>query len=205
MTVNIAKYYLLIDFEATCKKDQKIHNQEIIEFPVKLITADGKDVAEFHKFVKPIMNPLLTEFCKELTGIDQKTVNDAQGWADVWCEFNMFLFEHGINGTNTVTFTFGDWDLKTMLPCQMKMYSSMYIPKGMNRIPTVLKTWINLKSVYQEVYNESVGSLSDMVTKANLEFVGTPHSGISDTRSMTAVLKKIIQEKDYYVEIPSIQ
>ena len=47
-------------------------SHEIIEFPAVLLSvAHGAVVAEFHSLVRPVLNPLLSDFCRQLTGIEQ--------------------------------------------------------------------------------------------------------------------------------------
>ncbi|KAJ2993248.1 3'-5' exoribonuclease 1 [Globomyces sp. JEL0801] len=66
-------YYLVLDFEGTCDENSRFdYASEIIEFPVILI--DGQTlqiVDQFHRYVRPILQPTLTEFCISLTGITQ--------------------------------------------------------------------------------------------------------------------------------------
>lgn len=63
---------LVLDFEATCEKDSKTFLNEIIEIPVVMLDLSrNRVIAEFHRYVKPVVNPKLTPFCTELTGITQ--------------------------------------------------------------------------------------------------------------------------------------
>jgi len=65
-------YFCVLDFEATCDDVKRLSHQEIIEFPVVVVDARTFEVAaEFHKYVRPVWNPILTKFCTELTGIQQ--------------------------------------------------------------------------------------------------------------------------------------
>ncbi|URE48034.1 hypothetical protein MUK42_13609 [Musa troglodytarum] len=66
------QYFVVIDFEATCDKDKNPHPQEIIEFPSVLVnSATGQLEAVFQTYVRPAYHQHLTDFCKELTGIQQ--------------------------------------------------------------------------------------------------------------------------------------
>jgi inhibitor of KinA sporulation pathway (predicted exonuclease) len=48
------------------------YRQEIIEFPAVLLNCQKGEVEdEFRSYCRPVLNPLLTEFCTELTGITQ--------------------------------------------------------------------------------------------------------------------------------------
>jgi len=65
----------VIDFEATCDKEKNPHPQEIIEFPSVLVNSRTGQLEDcFQIYVRPTHNLLLTEFCKELTGIQQSQV-----------------------------------------------------------------------------------------------------------------------------------
>lgn len=66
-------YLCIIDFEATCEiANPSGFQHEIIEFPAVLLnTKTLQIVHEFHKYCRPLWNPILSDFCKELTGITQ--------------------------------------------------------------------------------------------------------------------------------------
>lgn len=89
------KYILCIDFEATCfdiptHKKRKI--QEIIEFPAVLINLDtGIIISEFHRYVRPVEIPILSDYCKNLTGISQETVDGANILSEVMEEFRIWI------------------------------------------------------------------------------------------------------------------
>ena len=68
-------FLLVMDFEATCIKDQKIEPQEIIEIPVlKVDTRTMEPIGEFHTYVRPVKRPRLSPFCTKLTKITQAQV-----------------------------------------------------------------------------------------------------------------------------------
>ncbi|KAM0876916.1 hypothetical protein ACQ4PT_035853 [Festuca glaucescens] len=70
------EYFLVVDFEATCEKDKRIYPQEIIEFPSVLVDgATGRIQSAFRRYVRPKYHPVLTPFCRELTGIRQEDVD----------------------------------------------------------------------------------------------------------------------------------
>jgi len=70
------QYFVVIDFEATCDKVNNPFPQEIIEFPSVLVnSATGKLEECFQTYVRPTYHQFLTDFCKELTGIQQIQVS----------------------------------------------------------------------------------------------------------------------------------
>lgn len=69
------EYFVVIDFEATCDKETIPCPQEIIEFPSVLVNSrTGRINGCFQCYVRPTYHPLLTGFCKQLTGINQYQV-----------------------------------------------------------------------------------------------------------------------------------
>ena len=71
-SISTLKYLLVLDFEATCWESGTRIDQEIIEFPTLLYDINKKEVkATFHRYVRPVRSPKLSQFCTSLTGIEQ--------------------------------------------------------------------------------------------------------------------------------------
>ncbi len=63
----IFDHFFVVDFEATCLRDQAIEPQEIIEFPcLKVSSRDFSVQSTFHRYVRPVHHPNLSHFCTEL-------------------------------------------------------------------------------------------------------------------------------------------
>lgn len=70
------QYFVVIDFEATCDREKNPHPQEIIEFPSVIVSSiTGQLEACFQTYVRPTCNQVLSDFCKDLTGIQQIQVH----------------------------------------------------------------------------------------------------------------------------------
>ena len=70
-------YFVVLDFEATCEEGGKLRPQEIIEFPTLLVDVTSGNVESiFQHYVRPEINPILTEYCTDLTGIEQSQVDN---------------------------------------------------------------------------------------------------------------------------------
>lgn len=69
-------YICVYDFECQCEDrdgPKTLQANEIIEFPVVIIDVKAKAVkAVFQTYVKPTLDPVLTPFCTNLTGIKQE-------------------------------------------------------------------------------------------------------------------------------------
>ncbi len=73
--------YIILDLEATCWKDRNNGKpNEIIEIGALKIDENGKTISEFSRFVKPKLNPTLSDFCMELTTIPQSEIDSASNF-----------------------------------------------------------------------------------------------------------------------------
>src|SRR5579859_559591 len=81
--------YIVVDLEATCwKTGNGTDRQEIIEIGAVMLTPDGAQPwPEFAQFLRPIAEPILSEFCTQLTGITQADVDGAQTFDRVFPAF----------------------------------------------------------------------------------------------------------------------
>lgn len=182
---------LVIDFEATCYKNAPIQNQEIIEFPTVLIDAHTLEVEDhFHRFVKPIMNPKLSDFCTQLTGITQEQVDGAQPFEAVLQEHTSWLASKGLfdHPNLFAVVTFGDWDFMCMFPKQCDL-SGFPVPHHFRR-------WINLKTLACAFTGfPKKATCHDLVTNYfDLEWQGATHSGLDDSKNVAALLQHLLRE-----------
>ncbi len=81
--------YIIVDLEATCwKEGTSPARQEIIEIGAMLMpTSNALPEKEFACFVKPIAEPKLSDFCIELTTVQQQDVDDADYFYGVFPDF----------------------------------------------------------------------------------------------------------------------
>jgi len=140
-------YYCVIDFEATCELGKSFqYDNEIIEFPAVLLdgTTMAEVDAEFHAYVKPVLNPTLTAFCTELTGITQQKVDASDTFPVVLERFEAWMAEHGLwpespTSKSVAFITDGPWDFRDFVHKQC----------GISDIkrPAYFNKWINLRHV----------------------------------------------------------
>ncbi|CAL1163887.1 unnamed protein product [Cladocopium goreaui] len=183
--------YVVLDFEATCDACDKMQmnpqEKEIIEFPLVLVDAKSlKQVDEFRTYVRPTCHPVLTDFCKELTGIQQEQVADAPLWpdaramAEAWLEDRMQTLGY----KRYVFATCGDWDLKTMLPSQCVT--------SKEEVPMAFRRWLNVKKLYEQFSGKRKDMLG-MLEGLALKHEGHHHSGLDDCRNIARILIALVQ------------
>ena len=95
--------YLVVDFEATCEERNSVDfPHEIIEFPGVLVDGrTGKQLSSFREYVRPTIQPVLSDFCTALTGISQETVDKASTFPVVLNNFQNWMDGQGLGATAT--------------------------------------------------------------------------------------------------------
>lgn len=181
------QYFVILDFEATCMKDKLIRPQEIIEFPSVIIEINqNKIISEFQEYIKPVYNPILTDFCTDLTGITQKIIDNGKDLKTVVKLYNSWLFQNGLTIDNFIIVTCGNWDLRDIYQSQCKL-SKIKIDKHFTR-------WINAKNIFEKFYGKKSGSQSEMLNHLSIKQVGRAHSGIDDCRNLSLIMMKTIND-----------
>lgn len=196
--VQCFKYLLVLDFEATCEKDKKIIPQELIELPCLALSTSTWEVKDvFHEYIKPRVNPMLTSYCTDLTGIIQEMIDDQQYFSDTFTRFQKWLDAGGYfqDNNNAAFVTCGDWDLRVMLREQCRLDNI--------DVPNYFDNWIDLKKSFYDATLYYPKSLKDMLIRLKLPIQGRLHSGIDDVYNMTRIIQMLGSRGKVNFEITS--
>jgi len=96
------EYLVVLDFEWTCDNQPPASSTfrgpaEIIEFPAVLVRLSPFEVIdEMQVYCKPVENPVLTAFCKELTAIEQQQVDRGVALTEALSLLQAWLHSHGL-------------------------------------------------------------------------------------------------------------
>ncbi|KAI0375376.1 exonuclease RNase T and DNA polymerase III [Pilatotrama ljubarskyi] len=195
------RYLLVLDFEATCDDTERIvprQEMEIIEFPTIIYDLQKNEVeAVFHAYVRPTLHSKLTDFCTNLTGIQQTTVDAADPFPNVWERYQQFLQSHNIldDPSSAAYLTCGNWDLNTMLPLQLRLsgLTEALTPSG--TLVSPYNRWINVKKSYQRFYGlRYPKGMDGMLRHAHMELEGRHHSGIDDCKNILRLVRKLLHD-----------
>lgn len=187
------QYFVVIDFEATCDKDRNPHPQEIIEFPSVIVSSvTGQLESNFQTYVRPTCNQHLSDFCKDLTGIQQFQVDRGVTLSEALLRHDKWLEEKGIKNTNFAVVTWSNWDCRVMLESECR-FKKIRKPPYFNR-------WINLKVPFHEVFGGVRCNLKEAVEMAGLVWQGRAHCGLDDARN-TARLLVLLMRKGFKFSI----
>ena len=83
--------YIIVDLEATCWEVVDRKDMEIIEIGAVVLSPNKNLDKEFTAFVRPIMKPILSDYCKKLTTISQKDVDSAETFNVVFPKFLQWI------------------------------------------------------------------------------------------------------------------
>ncbi|CAM0137046.1 hypothetical protein VKS41_008203 [Umbelopsis sp. WA50703] len=181
-------YYLFFDVEATCEENDKRYPHEIIEFPVVLV--DGKMfkiVDQFRSYVKPSINPVLTDFCKKLTGISQETVDESPDFISVLNDFQTWMAKYSLFQDNSAIFvTDGPFDIRDFITQQCNHDN---IP-----VPAYFFRWVDIKKAYSRFYNCKPETITNMLDKLGMDFEGRAHSGLDDATNIYRIARHMFHK-----------
>lgn len=175
--------FIIFDLEATCWRGRPPQGiTEIIEIGAVHVDRYGDIVSTFSRFVKPVVNPFLSGFCKQLTSIQQEDVDRADIFKRViedfvdWGQF----YESD--------FTLCSWghDDSLLLRNDCKLHK-------------VDDDWtynfVDLKKSYKHMKNlKNASGLASTVKKEGFEFTGLHHRAISDAENLAKIFIKNIED-----------
>ena len=154
---------VIFDIEATCDPSLPKHKREIIEIgAVKIL--DGKVIDSFQCFVKPRKNVILTDYCKNLTHIKQKDINNALDPKSALTQFFQWA-------DNAVLASWGEFDNDIV---GREMHKTK-LEKQFNL------AFVNLKKAYLAAFKlPTKYSLIDCMRRERIKFDGEQHRAYND-------------------------
>ncbi len=182
-------YICILDFEATCWKNGiNKENMEIIEFPsilYKITNNKIEHIDKFHKYVKPLINPILSDFCINLTKIKQDIIDKSDTFNFVYKKHIEWLKEY-VKDEKLIFITCGKWDFLTMLPRELKNKNI--------ELDNMYKYYVNIAFEFKKKYKIKINKMNDMLDYFNLEIFGIEHSGIDDTIDISNIYVKMFED-----------
>jgi 3'-5' exoribonuclease 1 len=169
-------FFLVIDLEATCDDGGRMPEKimEIIEIGAVLV--DGASLApvgEFQTFVRPVIRPKLTEFCRNLTTITQADVDGAPTFPEAIEALGRFQADR-----DALFCSWGDYDRK-----QFDIDATRW------GVPLPLRGHMNLKKRFSATFGETLRyGMSSALERLGITLEGTHHRGIDDARNIAKLL-----------------
>jgi inhibitor of KinA sporulation pathway (predicted exonuclease) len=153
---------------------------ETIEIGLVVIELETLEVIDkFQHFVRPHINPILTEFCKAPTSIQQADVDGASTYAEVGQELGAFIARY----PNAAWASWGDYDAR-----------QLERDAGLATRPSLLAglQHFNIRKWHKGLYDDQPKSLNQRVESLGLVWQGNYHRGIDDARNVALIVKEIL-------------
>ena len=185
--ISRAEHFLVVDLECTTDEEKKGIQRSVprlemesIEIGAVLVDKHFKVLKEYTKFIKPVRHPILTEFCTQLTHIDQSMISSADHFPDVFKNFQDEMIR-----VNTIFCSWGDFDRKQLEQDCLYWQISYAMPNH-----------INLKKMFSITQHKTHEyGLSKALRISKLQFEGTPHRGIDDAKNIVKLLPLILNKQ----------
>jgi 3'-5' exoribonuclease 1 len=175
--------YIIFDLEASCWLGRPPHGiNEIIEIGAVKVNDYGEVVSTFSKFVKPTVNPTLSDFCKKLTSITQLDVDRSKTFPYIIQEFQDWI---GIEEESYWLISWGKYDKQQLQQdCLMHKVDIEW-----------LESHYNIKPAYKTLKNlKDEPGLKKAVKLEGFEFTGIHHRAISDAENTAKIFVKHFKE-----------
>lgn len=181
----------VVDIEATCWPDRKAPGPdgqgwveprtEIIEIGAAMLgLPDLSAKGEFDMFVRPKLNPVLTDFCKTLTSIRQQDTDEAQAFPLVLKSFAEWISTFG-RKEEVLFASWGRYDKNQFLR-----------DSELHGVPFPFdEEHLNLKNYAAARMGRAPKGVAKVLARLGLEFQGTPHRGIDDVRNIIRIIEKV--------------
>ena len=170
--------YLIIDLEAACwENTYKKEESEIIEIGAVFLDKDYRILGDFQAFIKPKRNPVLSEFCQQLTSIRQQDVDSAQTFPQAFNKFIQWAEKTANSSLKNITFcSWGYYDKNQLIKdCQF------------HNIEYPFSTHRSLKHEFGKKRNIKPPGMKRALQICGIELKGTHHRALEDARNITKI------------------
>lgn len=174
--------YIIVDLEATCWEGVRFTSRmEIIEIgAVRLPQSSSLMEDQFGCFVRPVVVPKLSGFCKRLTSIQQEDVDQAEYF---WSAFPLFL--EWIGDDPFILCSWGAYDLNQFKnDCQRHK-----IP-----VPPTFERHINLKKEFARIKKVKLCGMERALEIVGIPLEGRHHRARDDARNIAQLAMLILPE-----------
>jgi 3'-5' exoribonuclease 1 len=172
--------YIIVDLEATCWKAKDQTPNEIIEIGAVCINDKNELINEFDAMIRPMIHPILSDFCTELTSITQADVQNAPLFPEALKQFQDWISSFG---EPYWLCSWGFYDKKQFrFDCELHKLDSNW-----------LKNHISIKHQLPKAIGKPFARLLGMkgaLEQEKLEFEGTHHRGIDDAKNIAKIFMK---------------
>lgn len=183
-------YVCIVDFKTTYSQNSKNDKiNEIIVFSSILYKIENKIekstvslISEFKKYIKPSLNPILSDICIEFSGINQYDIDNADSFNIVYKSHCDWMTLNIPENEKIVFITYGKWNLSTMLPIEIKRHNL--------QIHDYHTKYTDLKHEFSKKFGVSSNEMINILNKLKSD-----DQKFNDCHNLAKIVVKMIENK----------
>ncbi|MEM8863414.1 MAG: 3'-5' exonuclease [Chloroflexota bacterium] len=173
-------HHIVVDIEATCWKDwENAAEMETIEIGAVKLDVSLKEVDEFSIFIRPVINPILSDFCTRFTSIKQSDVAGANTFPKAF-----EIFFDWIGPEPFVWYSWSDYDRKRLM--DDLVYHKQPIPAQLHNHQDLKKLYADAEKLPKHV------GMRRALKYLQIDYLGRQHRGIDDAKNTAEILKHVL-------------
>ncbi|PIC16162.1 hypothetical protein B9Z55_022860 [Caenorhabditis nigoni] len=200
---------LVLNLATTCEERNFDYPLEIIQFSIVVIDTRTKTImslslninrnqnldyqredVKFDRYVRPVVNPMLSDYCKSYTGISQATVDNADTFSKVFDQFCAWLQEHDFQETRYAFVALNRQDLWLVAQYQFLLVKQP--------LPAMCRQWVDLNASMNKVYQGQFNSrtkediIQNMSDFYSIRYEGRAHNALDNCEFLAKVTKRFL-------------
>lgn len=187
---------VVIDLEMNTVSKEKMDDgvtlvSEVIEIGAVKLNDKFEIVSEYRAYVSPDYGDI-TEYITDLTGIEQKDVQNAPKFKEA---IDLFLEWIGDEEYKFYAWSNSDYHQMKSEVKYKKLDEEAY------QVFTDKKQWVDYQKVFSKrIHYRSAVSLADAIKMAELKTIGRYHDGLDDATNTAMLIQKMELNPDYQVK-----
>lgn len=180
------KQLIFFDFEMLCSdRGMPYEDMEAIRLGAVKYDIETEQISYFDRFIRPEQTDPLSDFCKELTGINDSDLVFAQNFASVFSDFL-----HWIGGVKRSRFY--SWSSSDM--SRLKVDANRHhLPE--TTIKKIEKRYIDFQAIFTRRVSKTNMSVENALSLYHLSFIGDKHNPMYDSYNTWRIYKHFIKDR----------
>ncbi|PIC16171.1 hypothetical protein B9Z55_022865 [Caenorhabditis nigoni] len=186
---------LVLNLATTCEERNFDYPLEIIQLSIVVIDTRTKTIREdvkFDRYVRPVVNPMLSDYCKSYTGISQATVDNADTFSKVFDQFCAWLQEHDFQETRYAFVALNRQDLWFIAQYQFLLVKQP--------LPAMCRQWVDLNALLNKAHQGQFTSrtkediIQNMSDFYSIRYEGRAHNALDNCEFLAKVTKTFLDD-----------
>ncbi|EGT30148.1 CBN-CRN-4 protein [Caenorhabditis brenneri] len=187
-------HLLILDFETTSEEANCDYPFEVIQFSVVVLDVKTNTILEnvsFNKYVRPVINPILSKHCADFTGIAQESLDSAATFREVYNQFVNWLNTNGFAERQFAVVCDSRQDMWRIAQYQFKLINAT--------LPSFFRQYVSLWRAFEAEQDRSGRKellektyIGKMAEYYGLDTTGRAHDSLNDCKTIATIVQKML-------------